>query len=108
MNEPLGSIPAALGLKYATLVAGFAGGVVSLSYVKELTRMQAGVAVLTGTFSAGYLTPWAAQYLDVSAALENSLAFGIGLTAINVVPGIIRMSERFRDDPLWFFRKEGK
>ncbi len=94
-----------LGVKYAALVAGFAGGVVSLAYLRELSRMQMALAVLSGSACAGYLTPVAipviAGAIGVSAtpALENAAAFLVGLTSMNLIPGLMRLSELFRQNP---------
>ena len=88
----------ALGVKLASLVAGFAGGVVSLSFVRELTQLQAVLAVLTGSLCAGYLTPVMALYLP-AVLPEPTLAFLVGLTSMNLIPGILHLSDRFRTDP---------
>lgn len=87
-----------LGVKLASLVAGFAGGVVSLSFVRQLSRWQAILAVLTGSLSAGYLTPVVQLYLP-SAVPEPTLAFLVGLTSMNLIPGILALSDRFKRDP---------
>ena len=94
-----------LGVKYATLVAGFAGGVVSLAYLKEMTKPQMILAVLTGSAVAGYLTPIAipvlarAAGIDAAPSLENAAAFLLGLTAMNIIPAIVRLSEIVRSNP---------
>lgn len=107
MPEPQIAGPEAslLGLKTASLVAGFAGGVVSLSFVKNLTPMQGVLAVFTGVVSSAYFTPLAMHYLFSGSAvvpLENGVAFVIGLTAMNVIPGFIKLSEIFKRDPRSF------
>ena len=100
-----------LGVKYATLVAGFAGGVISLAYLQEMSRAQMVVAVLTGSACAGYLTPVAipllagAVGLAPSLPLENAAAFLVGLTSMNIVPGLMRLSEIFRRDPAGLLRR---
>lgn len=100
-----------LGVKYATLVAGFAGGVVSLAYLKEMSRTQMVLAVLTGSMVAGYLTPVAIPMLaralgiEASPSMENAAAFLLGLTAMNVIPAIVRLSEILRRDPRALVRK---
>lgn len=90
------------GVKFAALLAGFAGGVVSLSFVKELTRAQAVLSVFTGTVTAGYLTPWLLHYLSLSPELQNSAAFVVGLSAMNIIPGLLKLSEIFKRDPRSF------
>lgn len=91
-----------LGIKFAVILAGFAGGVVSLSFVKELSARQAMLAVFTGTVTANYLTPVVASYFDALHAYENPTAFVIGLTAMNLIPGVLKLSEMFKRDPRSF------
>lgn len=109
MSDEL-SIPATLGIKYTSLVAGFAGGVVSLSFVVGLTKPQMLSAVATGALSAGYLTPLlvelASAWLKVSVAAEGAAGFFIGLCAMNIIPGLLALSKRFRDDPTSFWGKK--
>lgn len=89
-----------LGVKLAWLVAGFAGGVVSLSFVRNLTWFQAALAVFTGAVSAGYGTPILMHYMSInSPELSNGAAFAIGITAMNIIPGLLKLSEIFRRDP---------
>jgi hypothetical protein len=87
-----------LGLKASYILAGFIGGVVSLSFIKELTTFQAILAVLAGAAGANYLTPTALHLLPW---IEEPLAasFFIGLTAMNVIPGVVNLSKRFRNNP---------
>ena len=96
-----------LGIKAWTLVAGFAGGVVSLSFIKALTVTQGALAVFTGVASAVFLTPAIMLYLwpaQTDPRLEYGVAFIIGLTAMNIIPGIINLSEIFKRDPRSFLR----
>lgn len=91
------------GVKLAYTVAGFWGGVVSLSFIKNLSPKQGVLAVLTGIASAGYGTPIATHYLLTSLptnGMANAIAFVIGLTAMNLIPGIMRLSELWKKDPL--------
>ena len=107
MADPVGS-DGVLGVKFATLLAGFAGGVVSLSFVSGLTKPQAILSVLTGALTAGYLTPVVLHYLSLTAPeLQNGAAFFIGLTAMNIVPGLLKLSEMFKRDPRSFINGNG-
>lgn len=93
---------AAVGLKLSCLVASFCGGVVSLSYMKPLSTRQSVLAVLTGLVTGGYGTPVIAYYIfksDIAPPVETGAAFLIGLTAMNIIPGIIKLSEVFKRDP---------
>lgn len=96
-----------LGIKLATAVAGFAGGVVCLSWLRGLTHLQAAMAVLTGSLAAIYITPALMFYLRWPAPLENFAAFFLGLTAMNVIPGLLRLSELFRRNPGGFVGRGG-
>ena len=108
MTEPA----SILGVKYGAVVAGFIGGVISLSYMQELSRFQMVVAVIAGSACAGYLTPVALPILAGAAGieptphLENAAAFLLGLTSMNIIPGLMRLSEVFRRDPAGLFRRD--
>jgi hypothetical protein len=111
MADPASSTAAGfLGVKYAVLVAGFAGGVISLAYLQELSRGQMVIAVLAGSACAGYLTPVAipvlagAMGIAATPHLENAAAFLLGLTSMNIIPGLLRLSEIFRRDPAGVLR----
>jgi len=102
MPDPTAS-DGVLGVKFATLVAGFAGGVVSLSFVSGLTKPQALLSVLTGALTAGYMTPVVLHYMSLpTTELQNGAAFFVGLTAMNIVPGLLKLSEMFKRDPRSF------
>jgi hypothetical protein len=100
MADPSGGIGSLLGVKYASLIAGLAGAVVSLSYLKELTKWQMVLAVLTGALVAGYMTPIVNWYFDLEEVLSNGMAFILGLTSMNIVPGVMKLSEIVRNDPM--------
>ena len=114
MADPSATAAGVLGVKYSVLVAGFAGGVISLAYLKELTRLQMVIAVFAGSASAGYLTPLAipmiagAVGIAPGAAFENAAAFLLGLTSMNLIPGLIHLSEIFRRDPASALRGKDK
>ena len=90
----------ALGLKLATVVAGFVGGVVSLSMIRDLTVLGAIGTVLGGTACAAYLTPIALHYTGLAGSLEHALAFFLGVCGMNGVAGVFKVSERFRTKPV--------
>lgn len=114
MAEPSSTYAGVLGVKYAALVAGFIGGVISLAFMRELDRPKMVLAVLAGTATAGYMTPVAipiiarAVGIEPTSALENVAAFLLGLTAMNIIPGVMRLSEIFRRDPARAVRGKDK
>ncbi len=93
------------GLKVGTLLAGFLGAVVSLRFLQTITVPQAILAVVTGSVVAGYTAPIAQMYLSLSAPLEHGVGFLLGLTSMNLVPGVVRLTDKFREDPFWFIDK---
>lgn len=88
------------GIKAASAIAGFAGAVVSLQAIKPLTHGQAMLAVLTGALVAIYGTPVVAHYLALTDELQNGIAFFLGLGSMHIVPGLIRIAEIFKRDPM--------
>lgn len=104
MTEPASSIAGFLGVKHAALVAGAAGAVISLRYIDDLSMVGRVLAVITGTVTAGYGSPAAGQWLDLSQPTENAVAFVLGLTAMNLIPGLLKLSDQFASDPLSFIR----
>lgn len=93
------------GLKVGTLLAGFLGAIVSLRFLQNLTIIQALLSVVTGAVVAGYTAPVVQLYLSLSQPMEHGLGFLLGLTAMNLVPGIVRLTDRFKEDPFWFIDK---
>jgi hypothetical protein len=88
------NLTTSLGIKLASLVAGFAGGVVSLAFVQALTRAQAIGAVAVGSLTAAYMTPAIVQYFNIGPGYENGVAFLIGLLAMQVIPLVQKLAVR--------------
>lgn len=93
-----------LGIKWSTMMAGFSGSMVSLSYEKKLQVWQMLLFLVSGMAAAMYLTPLTALYFKLPEATENAVAFLIGLTAMNVLPGLIKLSRRFSSHPEQYLR----
>jgi hypothetical protein len=89
MDNPSSAVESLLGVKSATLVAGFIGAVVSLSYNRPLNRVQMLVAVLVGTATAVYGAPLALHYLGLSENMERPVSFFIGVVAMRAIPAIM-------------------
>lgn len=119
MTEPV-TVAAAgakwMGMNFLTLIAGFAGGVISLSFIKDLSKLQGVVAVITGLSVAAFLAPlpapWTADFLvsfagnhmtpaDWANKVEAAYGFLFGITGMTLVPGFIVLATKFREDP-WF------
>lgn len=87
---PIETAGSALAAKYLTTFAGFVGAVLSLTFLKGLTRAQAISAVAIGFSCSVFTTPLTIAYFSLPAdsASEYGVAFLIGLLAMNIVPAI--------------------
>lgn len=80
----------AIAAKYLTAFAGFVGAILSLTFLKDLTRFQAMTAVVIGFSCSIFTTPLTIAYfaLPTDSASEYGVAFLIGLLSMNIVPAI--------------------
>ena len=87
-----------LGIKYATVLGGFLGAIVSLSFVTELGWAARVSAVVTGTATAAYATPVIVTYWAIGPAAENGIGFLLGLTSMNLVPALLTAAAWLRSN----------
>lgn len=104
MSEPASGV---LGIKFSVVIAGFMGGVIALTFVRQLTKAQMGAAVATGTVTTHYLTPLATHLGSLGPDVESGVAFLIGIMAMNIIPGFLKLSEAFKADPRSFIPGRG-
>lgn len=90
----------ALGIKADATIAGLIGGVISLSFLRDLTPFKAFLAILTGSACAAYLTPLVVVYFRLGESGEHAAAFLTGLLGMNILAGLFKLSERFRNEPI--------
>ncbi|AZC52291.1 hypothetical protein SAMN04489802_2825 [Pseudomonas chlororaphis] len=101
MAEPTSTAASVLLVKYGVVMAAFIGSILSLGFLKDLTRGQAAAAVATGFFFSVYLTQpvtaWLATKLSlvVDDNLLCGVAFVLGLTAMNIIPAIKKVIGSF-------------
>ena len=75
--------------KVALAIAGFMGAMLSLGWIKDLSRPQMFVAVVTGFACSWYCTPLAMHYLSLppeQSDLRYGIAFLLGLFAMHLIP----------------------
>ncbi len=91
----------ATGLSYEVLLAGFAGGLVSLSFIPTLGTWQRIWTPITATLTAGYTAPIAEHFIGgflgdgiEGVALRGFAAFVVGLLTQVALPFAIRFAER--------------
>lgn len=80
-----------MGVKSATVLFSFLGAACSLSYAKDLTRMQALSALGVGTMVAVSGAPLIMQWLGTGwpDTLERFISFFMGLLAMRLVPALL-------------------
>ena len=89
------------GLSYEVLLAGFAGGLVSLSFLGPMSIWQRIWTPFTATLTAGYSGPVWAYYLSKTLdqgvnplALTVFSAFGVGVLTQVLIPVVLRWAHR--------------
>lgn len=94
----------ATGLSYEVLLAGFAGGLVSLSFLGPMPAWRRIWTPFMATITAGYVSPVGAHYLNKAVSGEvNSLsllvasAFFTGLLMQWAIPLVIKWANRKAD-----------
>lgn len=89
------------GIMIAYLVAGFAGGIVSLSYVHPTSFWRGLLSIVTSMIVANYLTGIAQAYLELrDPRLEHGVAFIVGLVGQFLITGIMKKAEAWSKDPV--------
>lgn len=85
------------GLEYATLLAGLAGGLVSLSFLPPMTIWRRIWTPVTATLTAGYTAPLVTHYIDSPigdgrdlGTIDLFAAFVTGLVAQLVIPVVMK------------------
>lgn len=81
---------AIFGVPISVLLAGFAGAMVSLSFLPPEQKHKWWVIVTVSTIIAGYSQPLAAYYFNVPTHLALGLAFFLGLTVQVVIPLVLK------------------
>lgn len=75
------------GVSVSTLLAGFAGALIALSFLPPYKTWRGmAAAVAAGTLIAAFSEPLIAHYLDAPAKLHQAIAFLVGLAALSVIP----------------------
>ncbi|MDP2214992.1 hypothetical protein [Phenylobacterium sp.] len=111
VGEP--AIAAALA-KLASIGPGFAGAVVSLAWVEDLTVRGRGVAVMVGLVSAIFLGPAICDLVDLfwpgeglPAGARTGALFMTGLCAMGCLPKLLDWLKRVAGDPLSLLKVRG-
>lgn len=90
----------AIGIEMIIFFAGLAGGIASLtSKPQNMTRKQQFITVLSGGFSANYLTPMVSDLLNLSDKSLYGIAFLLGYSGMKFVEILIKsMNKKITKD----------
>lgn len=78
-----------LGIRVGVLLAGFVGGIVSLQYLKNLSKTETVLALFSSLALACYATPILVSGFGVEKqAYQYGCAFILGLCALHIIPVI--------------------
>lgn len=92
-----------LGVHYDMLLAGFFGGLVSLSHLPQMSRWRVAGTVGTASLAAGFFGPVVAtaalHYLPWLSSLGDFLRLSagaaLGATIHSVIPALVRRARSF-------------
>jgi len=87
-----------IGIKLIVFVAGLAGGIASLTKKSNLDWWERLLAVLTGGFTANYLTPLAAEWINLSENTHYGMAFLLGYGGLTSVEMLWNRLKRDNND----------
>ena len=89
-----------LGVKITTLIAGFIGALISLSFYKEPYKSKKEhffrntIKLLGGTACATFVTPLALVYHELPQELESALSFIIGIIGMNLASWLFQKTQK--------------
>lgn len=106
-EHPMGDAQvAALVGKAVAFAPGFAGAVLSLAFVEQLTIRGRIVAVLVGLASAMFLAPGLVDAVDliwpgqIPATVARMVQFLVSISAMGVLPPLLGWLKKVAGDPL--------
>ena len=85
------------GLSFEILLAGFAGALVTLSYLQSMGWMKRLWSLFTSTLTAGYTAPTMGVYLSDNIS-EVFAGFIVGLAAQVAIPAFLKLVKRKFDN----------
>lgn len=88
------------GLKSGPLLAGLLGAAFSMRAIADAGPISKLTSTITASGAAGYITPAIAEWLTLSQAGTNAVAFFVGLLILNFTAGLLLLSHKFSKDPI--------
>lgn len=97
-----------LGIKFATLIAGFCGTLVNLSFCSTMGCIRIAIFLLTGMVTAVYIPPLLIDYGVFSVKAETGLGFLFGMLANQIMPGLLKFAKSKSENPVEIIEKVKK
>ena len=88
-----------LGIKISTMIAGFIGALISLSFSDEKHESRIDnikrslIKLLGGTACASFVAPLALSYYKFSQELESAASFIVGIIGMNLAAWLYRKTK---------------
>ena len=91
------------GVTILSLIFGFIGAALGVSYTQQMTKKEAVAALGAGLACAALLPQLAASLIGMAFApsVSNGLAFVCGILGMFIVPGLLTIGKKFRENPWW-------
>jgi hypothetical protein len=102
MFETLAAFLTSIGINPSQLFAGLSGAFVRTVIQREPLTWAVLSASLVGALCAIYLTPIIGVWLGLNLAdiaMNNALAFGIGMIGMSLAEGTVRLAHNWAKDP---------
>lgn len=78
-----------VGIEVASLFAGLAGGLASITKEKKLTKTQRFITVIVGGLTAAYLTPVFSILINMPDQAKYGVGFVLGYSGLRSVEWVI-------------------
>jgi len=89
-----------MGLRLSVVVAGTLGAIATLGMIpKEVGLSGRIVIVVGGAACANYFGPAIAEYFTLGQNMAGATSFIVGAAGMNILGGLFKLSQRFRDRP---------
>jgi hypothetical protein len=85
MLMPLNEILKQMGFEAPVFIAGFSGAFVFVTKVKNATKAQQFIMLVSGGLSANYLTPLVGGWLHLDSSVLYGIAFLLGFSGMKSV-----------------------
>lgn len=102
MLESLAALFASLGINPSHMVAGLAGAFVRTVVQGNRMSWEILLGSVVGAICAIYLTPIVGTWLALdlaNLAMNNGLAFAIGMIGMSLAEGLVRLAQRWAENP---------